>query len=68
MEDIEQAASDARAEVDWDYIQEELNDVPPEYREQRFHALKHVVEIFSSGDPQGHTAEVSEAMCACVWL
>lgn len=44
--------------MDWNYVVEELRDVPDEFKEQRFYPLKHVVDIFSSGDPQGRTAEV----------
>lgn len=32
-----------------------------EFQEQKFFPLLHVVDIFSSGDPQAHTAEVGEA-------
>ncbi len=59
MAEIEESSEPA-ADVDWAYIEEELRDVPDEYKEQtRFYPLKHVVEIFSSGDPQYLTAEVS---------
>lgn len=44
--------------VDWAEIDAEIADVPEEFREPRFYPLKHVVEIFSSDDPQGLTAEV----------
>ncbi|GFH16572.1 Sec8_exocyst domain-containing protein, partial [Haematococcus lacustris] len=49
-----------REQVDWEYINEELRDIPADFREQRFHALKHVVDIFSSGDPQGKTAQIRD--------
>jgi hypothetical protein len=47
--------------VDWQEIDEGIIDVPEEFREPRFYPLKHVVEIFSSDDPQGLTAEVGLA-------
>lgn len=53
----------SRANVDWDTIQEEIQEIPPEYREARFYPLKHVVEIFSSPDPQALTADVSNIPC-----
>jgi hypothetical protein len=58
-DELEQAAVAARAEVDWAYIEEELKEIPEAFRASTFYPLKHVVEIFSSGDPQGMTATVS---------
>ncbi len=45
--------------VDWNQVDAEVKSVPLEYREARFHPLKHVVEVFSSADPQGLTQDVS---------
>lgn len=45
--------------VDWSQVDAEVKSVPSEYREARFHPLKHVVEVFSSADPQGLTQDVS---------
>lgn len=56
----------ARLSVDWQLVEEELRDVPEEYKEPKFYPLKHVVEIFSSGDPQLQTVEVSP-LSAAVW-
>ncbi len=44
--------------VDWAAVDAEIKSVPSEYREIIFHPLKHVVEVFSSADPQGLTQEV----------
>ena len=44
--------------VDWAEVEAALQSVPEDYREPRFHPLKHVVDIFSSSDPQGQTQEV----------
>lgn len=52
--------------VDWEAVDEEIKSVPSEYREPRFYPLKHVVEVFSSADPQGLTQEVrAVGACAC---
>lgn len=61
MDDDEDGASEAPQrleEVDWALIDEVLRDVPEEFKSERFYSLKHVIEIFSSGDPQERTAEV----------
>lgn len=49
----------SRAVVEWQQIDAELQEVPEEYREQRFYPLKHVVEIFSSDNPEAHWQEAS---------
>ncbi|GFR46534.1 hypothetical protein Agub_g8125, partial [Astrephomene gubernaculifera] len=54
-------ASSRRQPVDWDAVDEELASVPAEYREYIFHPLRHVVEVFSSQDPQGLTQELRDA-------
>ena len=48
-----------------DMLDAELHDVEwlEDYREQRFYPLKQVVDIFSSGDPEGLTLEVREPSC-----
>ncbi|KAG2428861.1 hypothetical protein HYH02_014272 [Chlamydomonas schloesseri] len=46
--------------VDWEAVDEEIKAVPSEYREPRFYPLKHVVEVFSSADPQGLTQELRD--------
>eukprot|EP00198_Chlamydomonas_reinhardtii_P011037 XP_001700374.1 component of the exocyst complex [Chlamydomonas reinhardtii] len=46
--------------VDWEAVDEEIKSVPSEYREPRFYPLKHVVEVFSSADPQGLTQELRD--------
>lgn len=45
--------------MDWDYVLQELEALPAEYKEIRFQPLKHVVEVFSSPDPPGLTNEAS---------
>lgn len=45
--------------MEWDYVLQELEALPAEYKEIRFQPLKHVVEVFSSADPPGLTNEVS---------
>ncbi|KXZ42768.1 hypothetical protein GPECTOR_119g399 [Gonium pectorale] len=51
----------SREKVDWKAVDKEISAVPAEYREIRFHPLKHVVEVFSSRDPQGLTQELRNA-------
>ncbi len=67
MDHLERANSARLVDVDWQYVEEELREVPAEYKEQRFYPLKHVVEIFSSGDPQLQTAEVSACFSGHTW-
>ena len=64
-EAIESERRQAAAALDWGEIDAELHDVEwlEDYREQRFYPLKQVVDIFSSGDPEGLTLEVREPSC-----
>jgi hypothetical protein len=48
----------ARSNVDWAEIDLELQAVPAEYRDQRFYPLKQVIDIFSSGNPEGQAIQV----------
>ena len=59
-EQIERERLQAAAALNWNEMHEALHDAEwmDEYREQRFYPLKQVVDIFSSGDPEGLTIEV----------
>ncbi|GAX74536.1 hypothetical protein CEUSTIGMA_g1985.t1 [Chlamydomonas eustigma] len=48
----------ARSNVDWAEIDAEIQAVPAEYRDQRFYPLKQVIDIFSSGDPEGQAIQL----------
>ena len=52
---------DGAAAVNWEEVKSELAAVPAAYTEPKFYPLKHVVEIFSSQDPQRLTAQASAA-------
>jgi hypothetical protein len=64
MGDAKGALDDA---VDWAEVDAALKSVPADYREPRFHPLKHVVDIFSSSDPQGQTQEVGSLHVRLPW-
>jgi hypothetical protein len=53
----------AQPPVDWHLVDSELARVPDDFKDPKFYALKHVVEILSSSDPQGLVGEVC---CVCV--
>ena len=58
---IERERRQAAAALNWSEIEAELHDPPwmEDYREQRFYPLKQVIDIFSSGEPEALTVEVS---------
>lgn len=60
-EAIDKERLEAAAALNWPEIEAELHNPPwmDEYREQRFYPLKQVVDIFSSGEPEALTVEVS---------
>eukprot|EP00798_Chlamydomonas_sp_ICE-L_P015993 gene15993-22127_t len=58
--DIHPSMVESRASIDWKKIDAELQVVPEEYREPRFYPLRHVVEVFSSGDPQALTVKLRQ--------
>jgi len=42
----------------WDHVDRELDRVPADFKDPKFYALKHVVEILSAQDPQGLVGQV----------
>ena len=64
---IERERLQAVAALNWNDIDAALKDEWLEdYQKQNFYPLKHVVDIFSSGDPEGLTVEVRHAPCGQV--
>ena len=45
--------------VNWNIVDDELQRIAPDFKDPKFYALKHVVEILSSNTPQVMVAEVS---------
>lgn len=46
------------ASVDWRTVDAQLASVSEEYKDPKFYALKHVVEILTSNNPQAMVAQV----------
>ncbi len=46
------------AAVNWAIVDQELDHIDPDFKAPKFYALKHVVDILSSSDPQGLVTEV----------
>jgi hypothetical protein len=44
--------------VDWRLVDQELSRVPQEFKDPKFYALKHVVEILTAEDPRSLVAQV----------
>ena len=44
--------------VDWYLVDQELSRVPQEFKDPKFYALKHVVEILTAEDPRTHVGQV----------
>lgn len=51
--------------MDWSEVHRELSRTPAEYKDPKFYALKHVVDILGSADPQGKVKEVRQP-AACL--
>jgi hypothetical protein len=47
--------------VNWKIVDAELERVPQDFKDPKFYALKHVVEILTSSNPQGMVAQVSSS-------
>lgn len=47
------------AGVSWSIVDQELARVDADFKNPKFYALKHVVEILSANDPQGLVTQVS---------
>jgi hypothetical protein len=47
--------------VNWKIVDAELDRVPQDFKDPKFYALKHVVEILTSSNPQGMVAQVSSS-------
>jgi hypothetical protein len=47
--------------VDWRVVDQELSRVPAEFKDPKFYALKHVVEILTAEDPRSLVAQVCVA-------
>lgn len=45
--------------VNWKIVDAELDRVPQDFKDPKFYALKHVVEILTSSNPQGMVGQVS---------
>lgn len=52
------------AAVDWRLVDQELSRVPQEFKDPKFYALKHVVEILSAEDQRGLVSQVGMQGCA----
>ena len=50
----------ASSKLDWSLVDAGLAAVPEPYLDERFYPLKHVVEVFSSKDPEAVTLDVRE--------
>lgn len=50
------------ASVDWRAVDRELANVPEEYKDPKFYALKHVVEILTSNNPQSMVSQVRSTL------
>jgi hypothetical protein len=48
----------ASSAVNWNIVDDELQRIAPDFKDPKFYALKHVVEILSSNTPQVMVAEV----------
>eukprot|EP00882_Tetradesmus_deserticola_P017949 GHRQ01019260.1.p1 GENE.GHRQ01019260.1~~GHRQ01019260.1.p1 ORF type:complete len:174 (+),score=32.24 GHRQ01019260.1:247-768(+) len=46
--------------VNWRIVDSELDRVPQEFKDPKFYALKHVVEILTSSNPQGMVAQLRD--------
>lgn len=46
------------AKVDWDFVDEELDRVPEEFKDPRFDSLRHVLDILSAVDAEAALEEV----------
>lgn len=44
--------------VNWKIVDAELDRIPQEFMDPKFYALKHVVDILTSSNPQGMVAQV----------
>jgi hypothetical protein len=53
------------AAVDWRLVDQELDRVPQEFKDPKFYALKHVVEILTAEDPRGLVSQVGIWMQEC---
>lgn len=47
----------------WEAVEAQLASLPQDYTDPKFYALKHVVEILSSNQPQALVEEVSWGRC-----
>jgi hypothetical protein len=54
------------APVNWAVVDEELARLPEDFKDPKFYALKHVVDILSSNDPKELVDEVGG--CVGVWV
>eukprot|EP00878_Enallax_costatus_P035229 GHUV01039237.1.p1 GENE.GHUV01039237.1~~GHUV01039237.1.p1 ORF type:complete len:191 (+),score=32.53 GHUV01039237.1:1293-1865(+) len=50
----------ASATVDWRAVDAQLASVPEEYKDPKFYALKHVVEILTSDSPKAMVAQLRD--------
>lgn len=48
------------AAVDWRLVDQELSQVPQEFKDPKFYALKHVVEILTAEDPRELVGQVRQ--------
>jgi hypothetical protein len=51
------------ASVNWNIVENELSRVPQEFKDPKFYALKHVVEILTASNPQAMVTEVGPHGC-----
>lgn len=52
------AAAPSSAAVDWRLVDQELSRVPGEFKDPKFYALKHVVDILTAEDPRALVSQV----------
>jgi hypothetical protein len=66
MDRYSAGSQQASSAVDWRVVDQELSRVPAEFKDPKFYALKHVVEILTAEDPRSLVAQVWVCVYVCV--